>query len=172
MSIYLFLISGWLPPTPVHVRKGRRCGSKEEFEGRRRGMVQPSQQHVAPCVKGAEWVLGTRGLGLMAAVLVGIPVDALPSGHRFIRLRFRHAGIRWAYSTPCSWGGRIRSFQHVFMTEISHIFTSNIKIMSSEVLNVRKVRHSKLMFRRESGRCSTCIYYYYIFRCCHVLCKM
>ena len=38
-------------------------------------MVQPSQQHVAPCVKGAEWVLGTRGLGLMAAFLVGIPIE-------------------------------------------------------------------------------------------------
>ena len=29
----------------------------EEFEGRRRGMVQPSQQYVAPCVKGVKWGL-------------------------------------------------------------------------------------------------------------------
>ena len=61
--------------------KGRKVkGSIEEFEGRRRGnadhmgMVQPSQQHVAPCVKGVEWGLGTRGLRMMAAVLAGIPV--------------------------------------------------------------------------------------------------
>ena len=26
------------------------------------GMVQPSQKHVAPYVKGVEWGLGTRGL--------------------------------------------------------------------------------------------------------------
>ena len=25
------------------------------------GIVQPSQHHVAPCVKGVEWGLGTRG---------------------------------------------------------------------------------------------------------------
>ena len=29
------------------------------------GMVQPSQQHVAPCVKGVEWGLGTRGLRIV-----------------------------------------------------------------------------------------------------------
>jgi len=32
-------------------------------------MVQPSQQHVAPCVKGVEWVLGMRGLRIVAAFL-------------------------------------------------------------------------------------------------------
>ena len=32
-----------------------------------RGMVQPSQQHVAPCVKGVEWGLGTKGLRMVAA---------------------------------------------------------------------------------------------------------
>ena len=37
-------------------------------------MVQSSQQHVAPCVKGVEWRLGTRGLGIVAAFWVGIPV--------------------------------------------------------------------------------------------------
>ena len=30
-------------------------------------MVQPSQQHVAPRVKGVEWSLGTRGLRIVAA---------------------------------------------------------------------------------------------------------
>ena len=38
-------------------------------------MVQPSQQHVAPCVKGVEWVLGTRGLRMMAAFLAEIPIE-------------------------------------------------------------------------------------------------
>ena len=31
------------------------------------GMMPPSQQHVAPCVKWIEWGLGTRGLGMVAA---------------------------------------------------------------------------------------------------------
>ena len=31
------------------------------------GMVQPSQQHVAPCVKGVEQGLGTKGLRIVAA---------------------------------------------------------------------------------------------------------
>ena len=30
-------------------------------------MVQPSQQHVAPFVKGVEWRLGTRGLRMVVA---------------------------------------------------------------------------------------------------------
>ena len=50
----------------------------EEFVGRRRGMltiVQPSQQCVAPCVKGVGRGLGTRGLKMMAAFWAGIPVE-------------------------------------------------------------------------------------------------
>ena len=52
-------------------------------------MVQPSRQHVAPCVKVVEWRLGTRGLGMLAAFWAAIPVevtqeatlvDSLPSG--------------------------------------------------------------------------------------------
>ena len=46
----------------------------EEFEGIGRegnadygGMVQCNQQHVAPCVKEAEWGLGTTGLKMVAA---------------------------------------------------------------------------------------------------------
>ena len=31
------------------------------------GMVQPSQQHVALCVKRVEWGLGTRSLRMVAA---------------------------------------------------------------------------------------------------------
>ena len=31
------------------------------------GMVQLSQQHVTPCVKGVDWGFGTRGLRMMAA---------------------------------------------------------------------------------------------------------
>ena len=36
--------------------------------------MQPSQQHVTPCVKGVEWGLGTRGLGIVAAFWGGIVV--------------------------------------------------------------------------------------------------
>ena len=33
-------------------------------------MMQPSQQHVAPCVKGVEWGWGTRGLGMLHTHLI------------------------------------------------------------------------------------------------------
>ena len=39
------------------------------------GMKQSSQQHVAPCVKGVEWGLGTRGLRMVAPFCAGIPVE-------------------------------------------------------------------------------------------------
>ena len=45
----------------------------EEFEGRRRGMVQPRQQHVATSVKGIEWGLGKRGLRMVVAFWVFCP---------------------------------------------------------------------------------------------------
>ena len=58
----------------MHVgRRGEE--SMEEFEGRRRGMVQPSQQHVAPCVNVVEWGFSTRGLRMLAAFWAGIPVE-------------------------------------------------------------------------------------------------
>ena len=37
--------------------------------------AKPSQQLVAPCVKGVEWGLGTRGLRMVAAFWIGILVD-------------------------------------------------------------------------------------------------
>ena len=40
---------------------------EEEGNADYRGMVQPSQQRVAPCVKGIEWGFGTRGLRMVAA---------------------------------------------------------------------------------------------------------
>ena len=39
------------------------------------GMVQPSKHHAAPCVKGVEWELDTRGLRIVAALWSGIPVS-------------------------------------------------------------------------------------------------
>ena len=42
----------------------------KEYEG----MVQPSQQHVALCVKGVEWG-GHRGLRMMAAFWACVPVE-------------------------------------------------------------------------------------------------
>ena len=47
----------------------------EEFDGRTRRMVQPSQQHDASCVKGVELELGTRGLRMLAACWTGILVE-------------------------------------------------------------------------------------------------
>ena len=41
------------------------------------GMVQPSQQHVAPCVKGVEWGFGTRGLRIVAAFWARISVSSV-----------------------------------------------------------------------------------------------
>ena len=35
-------------------------------------MMQHNQQHVAPCVKGVEWGLGTRGLRMVAAFWAAI----------------------------------------------------------------------------------------------------
>ena len=46
-----------------------------ELEGKRRGMVQPSQQHVAPCVHEVEWGLGMKDLKIMAVFWAGIPVE-------------------------------------------------------------------------------------------------
>ena len=37
--------------------------------------LQPSQQHVAPCVKGIEWGLGTKSLRIVAAFWTGTPVE-------------------------------------------------------------------------------------------------
>ena len=39
------------------------------------GMVQSSQQHVALCVKGVRWGLGTRVLRMMAKFWAGIPIE-------------------------------------------------------------------------------------------------
>ena len=41
------------------------------------GMVQPSEQHVAPCVKVVYGGLGTKGLRIVAAFWAGIPVSYL-----------------------------------------------------------------------------------------------
>ena len=87
----------------------------EEIKGvckklREEAMVQLSQQHDAPCVKGVDWGLGTRGLRMVAAFWASIPVkvtqeagvnavDVLSSGHPFSRL-LRYAGNQWAYSKP------------------------------------------------------------------------
>ena len=63
----------WLPLTLVHVRggrKGERWRGMEEFERRRRWMVQPSQQHIAPCVKGVDWESGSRDLRITPQTIV------------------------------------------------------------------------------------------------------
>ena len=62
-----------------HAHTGEK--EREEVEGEYGrecyvGMVQPSQQHVAPCVKVVEWGLGTRGLRIVEAFWAGIPVSS------------------------------------------------------------------------------------------------
>ena len=49
-----------LEPTIPRLRGGKGRGG-EERNADTGGMVQPSQQHVAPCVKGVGRGLGTRG---------------------------------------------------------------------------------------------------------------
>ena len=54
--------------------RGEMKGSTEELEGKSRGILtkgelQPSQQHGAPCVKGFERGLGTRGLSRTVYIL-------------------------------------------------------------------------------------------------------
>ena len=55
----------------------------KEFEGNvdYSGMVQPSQQHIAPCVKGVEWGLGTTALK-MFSILGRHPGRGYTSGDR------------------------------------------------------------------------------------------
>ena len=47
--------------------KGEYGGILGEEQGNAdsEGMVQPSQQHVAPCVKVIEWGFDMRGLGML-----------------------------------------------------------------------------------------------------------
>ena len=62
------------------------------------GMVPPSQQHVAPCVEGVEWVLGTRGLRMVVAFWAGILVEATQEAG--IVQRFRRAAIGTPFQSP------------------------------------------------------------------------
>ena len=51
-------------------------GGEEEGNDDHLGMVQPSQQHVAPFVKGVECGLSTRGFRIVAAFWAGILISA------------------------------------------------------------------------------------------------
>ena len=59
---------------------GGVCG-EEEGNADYGGMVQPSQQHVGPCVKGVDWGLGTR-LGSLLVDTQGYGGRILPPTHR------------------------------------------------------------------------------------------
>ena len=48
---------------------------EEEWNADYGGMVQPGQQHVAPCVKVVELAFGTRGLRMLAAFWADISVE-------------------------------------------------------------------------------------------------
>ena len=47
-----------------------RISGEEEGNADYRKMVQPSQQHVAPCVKGVKWGFGTRHLRMLYPSIV------------------------------------------------------------------------------------------------------
>ena len=53
---------------------GEVCGEEEE-NADYGGMLQPSQQPVALCVKVFDWKFGTKGLGILAAVWADILVE-------------------------------------------------------------------------------------------------
>ena len=56
------------------------------------GMVQHSQQRVAPCVKGVEWGFGTRGFRMVAVFWAGFQVEVTQEAG--VVPRRRHAAIR------------------------------------------------------------------------------
>ena len=85
-----------IAPTLVHVREGR--GSMDEFKGKGRGVMQPSQQHVAPCVKGVKWRLGPKGLRMVAAIWVSIPVEATQEAG--VVSHCKRAAIGTPFSSP------------------------------------------------------------------------
>ena len=48
---------------------------EEEGNADYEGMVQLSQKHVAPFVKGVDWGSGARGLRIVGAFWAGIPIE-------------------------------------------------------------------------------------------------
>ena len=90
------------------------------------GMVQPSQQHVARCVKGVEWGLGTRGLRILAAFWAGIPVEVTQEagvgGHSRCRrvaigISFYLPHTAYGILYPLTWG-IVPSINYAFREEI------------------------------------------------------
>ena len=61
-----------------------------------RGMVPPSQQHVAPCAKDFEWGLETKGLRIVAAFWAGITVTQEAG----VVPRHIRATIRTSFQSP------------------------------------------------------------------------
>ena len=49
--------------------------------------MQPSQQHVASCVKGVEWEMSTRSLRMVAAFWAVIPVKVTQEAGLVLRCR-------------------------------------------------------------------------------------
>ena len=76
-----------VPNSSGHKGKEERGEMKGEYGGVCRedernagywGIVQPSQQHIASCVKGFKWGLEMRGLKIVAAFWAGIPWSFQP----------------------------------------------------------------------------------------------
>ena len=62
------------------------------------GMVQPSQQNVAPCVKGIKWRLGTRILRMFVVFWAGIKVEVTQEAG--LNPRCRRAAIGTPFKSP------------------------------------------------------------------------
>ena len=71
-------------------------GEYEEFERRRRGIMQPSQQLVEPCLKGVEWGLGMTDLRIGCS-LTDICIVILAFIYQNCR-RSRRGYIQYIYS--------------------------------------------------------------------------
>ena len=117
----------------------------EEFERNvdHVGMMQPSQQHVAPYVKGVKWGKDMRGLRMVAGFWAGISVvvtqeaDIVPqkmsqSGHLFSCL-IQHAGKRWAYSTPRPQVEKVDS-PNVDIDDINHYKHGDELVISGDII--------------------------------------
>ena len=116
--------------------------------------MQLNQQRVVPCVKGVEWVVGTKGLRMVAAFWVGIPLEVTKEAgvvpHRkrtAIRTPFYYPHrTRWekrrAYSTynPQGFGGGLRG-SHMDITgyglTIWLLYGENMVIPCGKILRIQ-----------------------------------
>ena len=84
-------LTRWMMMIATHSR-AQRDEKRRKVNPDYGGMVQASQQHVAPCVKGVEWGLSTKGLRMMAAFWASIPVYVTQEANVVQRCRCADTG--------------------------------------------------------------------------------